>query len=361
MALLPLDRSRTAAETTAPPSTAPLATASDATTSNVDARDALQVPMGPSAPVAQASRSQPVAQAPSLLAGLVRPAVFAVVLGLGLAAGAEAASAQGRQGAPLTPTTISVQVKSPDAAIDSAFARILAADVNGDGKVHGGRWQPETTGLDSLSAAVFAYVDQVNPRGNYSLWGGSSRGDYQVGGLGLGYATRPAHMTGNEILLKSDLEQGIRELKRALASPRADLLGQDYSNIVAERRAAGDSVSATDVHAATERLLDVIKHTIEQKERATGREVVQLLPEELLAKLDAGSLERTIAETTMGHGKTFYGEALKTIDARRRAFGSAVHDEGAIVGDAQQNYLLQLSKAAKEESILVRIRAALPR
>ncbi|MCK6545710.1 hypothetical protein L6R52_07570, partial [Myxococcota bacterium] len=162
MALSPLDRARTAALQTSTPV--------DEAAPRPPADAALQVPLAPSAQVgtvAQASR----AQAPSLLAGLVRPAVLAVVLGLGLTAGAESAQAQARQGAPLATTTISVQVKSPDAAIDSALTRILAADVNGDGKVHGGRWQPETTGLDSLAAAVYSYVDQVNPRGNYSLWG----------------------------------------------------------------------------------------------------------------------------------------------------------------------------------------------
>jgi hypothetical protein len=315
------------------------------------AAPALEAPLGPTSGPARAQGA--LGSQPSVLAGLVRPAVLAVVLGLGIGAAAPSLAAEARQGAPLAGQRAEAGA-SLNASLQQGLARILAADADGDGVVRGGR-EPETAALDPLARAIYAYVDQVNPRGNYSLWGQSSRGDYLVGGLGLGHALRPAHMTSQQILTRQDLQQGVRELERALTVPRAGVLADDLAAVLA-RGKDGAAPTLDEVHRAATRLLEQVQSAVQAKELATLRETVVLFPHELLARLEPGSLERTIAEVTMGHGKTFYARELE-----RFRGGRSGHDEGTIVGDAQQLYILQLAKAAREDALLADVRAALPR
>lgn len=268
--------------------------------------------------------------------GFLKPFVAATLLG---AAGLipSYAQAQAARESPL------VEASAP---LARGFEQLLAADLNGDGKVVGTRFGDELQSASPLARAIFAYADYVNPSASWSPWGRSARGDYLEGGITF----KPRHMTANRILLKADLEASWGSIATRLAEPLgSDLVAQDLKRIL-ER---APEVDVASIHQAAESLLTQI-HTLLRSE---GRNDTKAFSQsELLARLPAESLERLIAEETAGHGAQFFAEALKHNPAldRRAAAGDA-----DIVSGAQQQYLLTIAKRAKEAALLGEIQRLL--
>lgn len=308
--------------------------------------------VGPSlgAPDAPRTEARPSARGvASTLAGLVRPAVLAVMLGA--SALSSVAAADGVRGAPLgvvQRVAAPVVDSTADAKLSAALTAILAADANGDGKVVGGRLSSELGGLDPLARAVYDYVDFVNPRGSYSLWGADSRGDYVSGGFGAGF--RPQHMSAQQVLLRSDLEQGVRELSRALATRRADAPADDLAAIRARTGASPGEISA-----AVERVLDDVRAGGAAKALEARRSDVLLTHAEARARHAEGSLERVVLEVIEGRGAVHFAPALARFGAERARLAAAPGH----VGEAELQYLHLVGKLAREAELVDAVRAAM--
>lgn len=320
----------------------------------------LDPPAGPSA----ASRPRRDPTLPGVLHGLVKPAVAAVVTAmLSVSLLTSPASAQATR-APLEPTPVTAPTTHPRAALGEAVERLLAADLNGDGRIISRGGGGELEGVDALARAVYAYVDFANPTGQYSLWGADSRGVYVEGGLGMGYSFRPKHMTSHGILTESSLRAGVTLLERAITNPRVDQASQDLASI---REAAiaqlGLSPAEVDgaIWTASNQLLDQLKAMNAAKERALSRDDAAVTRDEALAGLPAGSLERLIAEHTLGKEQRFFASALREMSARRAAFGGAPRDQTGLAGDAALQYILVVGKRAMEAELVGRVLEQLPR
>lgn len=301
---------------------------------------------------------------PGVLHGLVKPAVAAVMTAmLSVSLLASPASAQTSR-AQLEPTALTAPVTHPRAALDQTVERLLAADQNRDGRIIGRSRGSEIEGLDALARAVYAYVDFANPGGQYSLWGADSRGVYLEGGLGVGYSFRPKHMTSHGILTESNLRAGAALLERAITNPRVDQANQDLASI---REAAmtqlGLSSSEVDgaIWTASNQLLDQLKAMNAAKEHTLSRDDAAVTRDEALAQLPAGSLERLIAEHTLGKEQSFFGSALREMAERRAAFGGAARDQTGLAGDAAMQYILVVGKRAMEAELVGRVLEQLPR
>lgn len=316
------------------------------------------------APLPTTGKRQNKPSAPGLLQGFFKPAVAAVMtaaVSVMLLASPAPAQAQGIQEAP---TRIERVVTNPHAALDSAKARLMAADANGDGKVVGRSYGNELQSIDPLARALYDYVDFVNPRGQTSLWGADSRGDYMEGGLGLGYSFRPKHGTGNRILTEADLDLGITMLKRSIAQPKTDQPSQDLSSI---REAAkselglSDSLVNQEIWSATDRLLERIVSITNAKERSTGNTTATATYSEVLEGLTPGSLEKIIAEKTLGHEAAHYADNLRVMSAVRTSLGAKPRNETGKVADAAMQYILLVGKRAQETHLSGKVLANLPR
>jgi hypothetical protein len=299
----------------------------------------------------------------SVLQGFFKPAVAAVMtaaLSVMLMGAPNAAQAQGVQ----EPVRIERVLTAESHPLDLAAARILAADANQDGRVIGRSYGYELQNLDSLARAVYDYVDFVHPRGDLSVYGADGRGDYLEGGLGLGYSFRPKHMTGQNILLESDLTAGVKMLKSAIANPKTDQASQDLSTIrEAAKTQLGVSSEQVDgaIWAATGRLLDRILQINNAKEIATRNSTALATHAEVLAGLTPGSLEKLIAETALGHETTHFSGAILEMAARRAAFGGRPRNEVGVAGDTAMHYILLVGKRAQEAHLVGEVLARLPR
>ncbi|MFO0722343.1 MAG: hypothetical protein U1E65_01090 [Myxococcota bacterium] len=316
-----------------------------------ESKPTLKVPMGPH----RATKSEPGLRSFSTIFGFLKPALSAVLLGAMLAGGP--VSAQTNDQNTSAPQRIELNVSAP---LKSGALKLLALDANHDGKVVKSRFGDEIGAGDSLSKAIFAYVDFVNPRGDQSLWGPATLGDYQEGGLGLGFTMRPRHMTGNGILLENDITSGVRMLDKAMGAPKGnDLVTADLNAVLATLD--GTEAQRLDaVSNAAEKLLQHIQKETEKKELATNNTVAVLTDAELLASLPAGSLERAIAETTASHGATFFASQIELIAERAHALHLPPRAEKGVAGEAQQHYILVLAKRATEARLIGEVKAALP-
>ncbi len=111
----------------------------------------------------------------------------------------------------------------------------------------------------------------------------------------------------------------------------------------------GEKLAA--IAAAGDHLLDHIEAGGEE-ELASSNSTALLTAAELLASLPAESLERTIAETTLGHGASFFAPRLAVIGAHYAKPGTT--------NEAEQHYLLVLTKRATEAKLIGEVKALLP-
>jgi hypothetical protein len=290
------------------------------------------------------------------IAGRLLPVVGAVVLGA-----IALTSSRPLAAAPTDPAVI--EVGMPDRAnerIDAALDRLLSAADENNGRVVRNRFQDQVSSLDPLARAVFDYVNYANPNGYRSLWGPAAGGDYEEGGLGLGFTMRPKHMTLNGFALKQDLIDGTKMLESDLARRKLDLADADLAKIAASLPGMKPTARYQAIADASERLLEHVRHQIEDKQRATGNENAVLSEDELLASLGGDDhLVQLIAQQSAGRGATFFAKELETIDARRIAYGVRVPDEAREVGEAQQNYLLVIEKRAQLEALKINVLEAM--
>lgn len=313
----------------------------------------LEVPLGLGAP-GKASPRRPVA---AVLTGLMKPVVAAALLATTFVGTAQA------QGAPLdslaAPSAQLVAeqiVAKVDArpALAEALERLLARNSGQDRVIDGAGWGNELEGVDPLARAVYDYVNYVNPRGDYSLWGGELRGAYSEGGLGVGYTFRPKHMTGVNVLTFDDLSRGVQALDRALdAGLPEDAGARDLAAL------HGKGLTDARIHRAAEALLDQIQDLEGAKERRLGQGVAKLTHAELLEGLTPGSDAHTLAQVALGSkGWTqVLGREIRTIDARKVAFGTGKMQDSTHVDDGVTHYVLLLGKRAEQARLLDAVRA----
>ncbi len=284
----------------------------------------------------------------SVMFGFLKPALAAVLLGSTLLS---ALPATGFAQNALDPPRAEAVLKTP---LATGMERLLRYDADHDGKVIGTRYGNELAEADPLSRAIYAFVDYANPGAKSSLWGPATAGDYLSGGLGVGAALRPQHMTANRVLLQEDLMLGLKQLEGRLSSPLGhDAVSADLGTVLATlppSMSQGEKLAA--IAAAGDHLLDHIKAETEKKELASSNSTALLTAAELLASLPAESLERTIAETTLGHGASFFAPRLAVIGAHYAKPGTT--------NEAEQHYLLVLTKRATEAKLIGEVKALLP-
>ena len=279
-------------------------------------------------------------------------------------------SCSGKKGTTWFREALSMTAKdpAPDTSKGSVKERLKAAltvlrraDANGDGLITGRRYGNELGAtLDPLALAAFEFVDYGNYTGQTSIYGPATRGDVQEGGLGLGYTTRPKHYTSNKVLTEGALDLGMRDLHKRLSEPApSDLPHQDLERVLAQAktlgRLSGDaSGQYRAIHEAAERLLEHIAKKTGEKERATNRDGAKLTHAELLAGLDAATLEAVLAKTILAGAKEqwmdFFSRGLSLTARDERV------EERGQVGAVLQHYLLVVGKRAKETSLLSQIR-----
>lgn len=299
------------------------------------------------------------------LVGRLAPTIAGVMIGASLLFSAPAMGAN-LQSADPTPGVTTTAVDSTAAAtspVRAAVDRLLATDDNGDGRVDGKGWGDELGDADPLAKAVYAYIDYLNPRGRASGWGPTTSGDYMVGGLGLGYNVKPAHMTGNAILLAGDLDAGARDLEARLGQiVPDDQRGADLTQLLESGRAQGllpkgDAEAFAKLHTVAAGLIDRASEVNAAEEKATGNSTAVVSREAFVAGLPEGSLERLVAETALAPGKAgaFFAErawAGKVIEMTQT--------EGGKLGEVAQHYLLELAKEAKLSGLATEVAALTP-
>lgn len=306
----------------------------------------------PSPPALPALRSAGIKKQPrgiaSVMFGFLKPALAAVLLGSALLS---AVPSTGYAQTAADPPRAEVVMKTPLAI---GMERVLRYDADHDGKVIGTRYGDELGAADPLSRALYAFVDYVNPRAASSLWGPATAGDYLSGGLGLGAALRPQHMTANRVLLKEDLLAGLKQLEARLEAPLGnDAVSADIGAVLATlppSMSQGEKLAA--IAAAGDQLLDHLKAETEKKELATHSSTALLTPAELLASLPEQSLQRRIAETALGHGASYFAPQLAVIGAHYAKPGTT--------NEAEQHYLLLIVKRATEAKLIGEVKALLP-
>lgn len=284
----------------------------------------------------------------SVMFGFLKPAVAAVLLSSALLSAVPSTSYAQTSS---DPPRAEVMMKTE---LATGMERLLRYDADRDGKIIGTRYGDELGQADPLSRAMYAFVDYVNPRAQASLWGAATAGDYLSGGLGLGAALRPQHMTANRVLLKEDLLAGLKLLEARLDAPLGnDAVSADLQALLATlspSMSQGEKLAA--IAAAGDQLLDHLKAETEKKELATHSSTALLTPEELLASLPEQSLQRRIAETALGHGASYFAPQLAVIGAHYAKPGTT--------NEAEQHYLLLIVKRATEAKLIGEVKALLP-
>ncbi len=254
-----------------------------------------------------------------------------------------------------------------EALLEQAAQELLQADRDGNGVIAGGRGEELETVRSPVARALYEYADHVNHDAAATRWGPA----YELqGGLGVGYALRPAHVPARRRVSHRALSATVNELRLRLEHRANDLPQQSVDGLLARAKAAGllpaDAHEAlTRLHAASEVALEKLESYTEVKERRLGREHVEVgiveLEQHLAPKAgEPGTLEHLlVAELARGGAvwqAYFDGDRRLVATHRQRA---DVFAPAGSADDAFQHYIVLLGRRAREMALLLRLEVAL--
>jgi hypothetical protein len=256
-------------------------------------------------------------------------------------------------------------------ALNQAAEKLKAANGDSTGRIIGeGRWGSHLDDLkDPLAKAVYEYADYGNFGASSGIYGPTTRGDVQSGGLGRGFTIGPEHYTASKHVMEGDLDKGVADIKKHLDGVvKPDGLDKELDGILAAGQKNGTLTGSPGeqkeaVHHAAQNVLDHIQDQAGKKEIRLGKDHAPLTHGELLSSLEPGTLEHTIAKQIVQGDGADGSSKEQWMDFYKRGISYTGKDEAklekGLVGPMLQQYVLGVSKRAKEGEILGRIQSHL--